>query len=131
LGIRAFLQTLLYVGAGGFVGANLRYLVSIAVPRLFPEAMVVSGTFFVNVTGSLLLAVFLTWVSHQVNVPVNVRLLIATGFFGSYTTFSSFASESVALLRDNSWLAAAAYVLGTNFACGVAAFMGVWLGNRI
>lgn len=120
---------MLYVGAGAFFGANLRYLASVLIARFIPR--VGAGTFFVNVTGSLLLAVFLAWASRRVGVSVNARLLVATGFFGSYTTFSSFANESLAIARDAHWAEAAAYIVGTNAACLLAALVGVWLGSRI
>jgi CrcB protein len=117
---------MLCVGLGAFFGANLRY----AAARLLAR-WVGAGTFFVNVTGSLLLAVFLTWVSRRLTVSPEVRLLVATGFFGSYTTFSSFANEGVALARDGRWASAAFYILGTNIVCVVGVLVGIWLGSRI
>jgi len=104
---------------------------TLLVSSFFPRLGVPSGTFFVNVAGSLLLAIFLTWASKQVDLSPSVRLLIATGFFGSFTTFSSFANEGIALVRNENWWGAGIYIIGTNLVCLIAVFIGIWLGNRL
>lgn len=123
-------QSFLFVGLGGFVGANLRYGAGLMAGRLFPAATHY-GTFFVNFTGSLLLAVFITWVAEQAAIPPRVRLLVGTGFFGSYTTFSTFANETVVLARLNGFGTATAYLLLTNGLCLLGVLAGLWIANRL
>ena len=81
------MDTILLVGLGGFLGANARYLFSLWISQQIAKNHALSselGTLFVNFTGSLLLAVFLTWAANRVQLPTQIRLLIATGFFGGF-----------------------------------------------
>ncbi len=124
------METILLIGIGGFVGANLRYLIStIAAERLgstFPW-----GTLFINFGGSLLLAIFLAFIANRAGVDPRLRLLIATGFFGAYTTFSTYAVDSVALAQAGDWAGAAGNIFGTNLLCLVGAAIGFVLGSRL
>lgn len=128
------MENLIFVGVGGFLGASARYLLSSWLNhRLitnygldFPAA-----TLLVNFSGSLLLALFVAWAGRRVDVSPNLRLLVATGFFGAYTTFSTFANETVALAQRGAWLAAAANLIGTNVLCILGVFMGLALASRL
>lgn len=81
-------ETILLIAIGGFVGANARYVVSLAVPGL-------SGTLLANVTGSALLG-FVLYEALSTNLLADEsRLVFATGFLSSYTTYSTFALETV------------------------------------
>jgi CrcB protein len=123
---------MMLVGIGAFAGANLRYAVSLWLARLFPTVSSWPfATLFANITGSMLLAVFLTWASRQLQVSDTLRLLVATGFFGSYTTFSTFANESVALAGAGRWWDAILYAALTNSLCCVGVLLGIWIGNRV
>lgn len=119
------------VGVGGFFGANLRYLFSLLIPRLVNPDYPQTGTLFVNVVGSLGLAIFLAWAAKQTPVSPDVRLFVATGFFGSYTTFSTFANEALTVGQTSDWRGALVYVLVTNVLCIFGAFLGVWIGSRL
>ncbi|MEL6403244.1 MAG: fluoride efflux transporter CrcB [Chloroflexota bacterium] len=121
-------QSLLWVGIGGFFGANARYISSTwlnSTSRAMPF-----GTAFVNITGSLLLAFFLTYISKRANVPDSVSLLIGTGFFGAYTTFSTYANESMRLINDGQWLTGVGYIVGTNLLCLLGVMIGIALAQR-
>lgn len=122
---------MLWVGAGGFFGANLRYLFSMLIPRVVPADYAQSGTLFVNAAGSLLLGVFLAWAGQQVSVPPQVRWFVATGFLGSYTTFSTFANEALSMGQAGGWRGAVWYVLVTNILCVLGALFGIWIGSRL
>lgn len=123
----------LYIGAGGFVGANLRYWMATRVSAWFYRWTgwnLPLGTVFVNVTGSLLLTLFLMWSSRHVELSPRTRLMIATGFFGAYTTFSTYAFEGVTLMRwENVWTGLG-YILLTNALCLLGVVAGLGLANR-
>ncbi len=127
---RRNLQQLFIIGIAGFIGANVRYWGSgwaaAHLGQTFPW-----GTFIINFTGSCLLAVFLGWAGNRATLDPGVRLFIAVGFFGAYTTFSTYANESVALLRAGDWAGAAINVLGTNLLCLVGALLGLTIGSRL
>ncbi|ESP87606.1 fluoride efflux transporter FluC [Candidatus Halobonum tyrrellensis] len=102
------------VGVGGAVGATLRYGAGLAVTG-------VGGTLLVNVVGSFLLGVLVTR-----SLPDRVRLFAATGLCSSFTTYSTFAVETLSLGPR----AGAAYVAAT-YALGVAAAaLGTAVGRR-
>jgi len=123
-------QEILLIGLGGFVGANVRYWVSgWAADRLgqaFPW-----GTLIVNFSGSCLLAVFAGWLSNHINVDPRVRLFAVLGFFGAFTTFSTYATESVALFQGGDWLGALGNILGSNLLCLAGVFLGLLIGRQL
>lgn len=123
-------STLISIGAGGFLGACARYLLGAwVVNRLGSGGPV--GTLAVNVAGSFLLALFLGWVARQGGLSPQARLLVSVGFCGAFTTFSTYAFESVTLARNGQLLAAAANVLGNNLLCIVAVLLGLGLAERL
>lgn len=85
----------LLVGAGGVFGAIARFLIS-AVSANRHGVAFPYGTLFINVSGSAAMGFVLTFLPAHFGGR-NASLLIATGFLGAYTTFSTFAFESVAL----------------------------------
>lgn len=99
------LLTVLAVAVGGFVGAPTRFrvdrLVADRVPSDFPFGILV-----VNVTGSFLLGV-VTGLDLAGGMPELVKVLVGTGFCGAYTTFSTWSYETVRLLEERAYLAAA------------------------
>jgi len=96
--------TLALVAAGAFAGSICRYLVDVAVQHR-TEAVLPLGTLMVNLTGSLALG-FLVGLGLHHGLDDNVRTVIGIGFLGAYTTFSTFAYETVRLLEDGSTLEA-------------------------
>lgn len=124
------IETLLLIGLGGFVGANLRYWmtgwVAGRLGQTFPW-----GTLVINLSGSLLLAVFIGWSAQQVTLEPRVRMLVAIGFFGAYTTFSTYANESILLLESGDWLGTVSNVLGTNLLCLIGAIIGLAIGRQL
>jgi fluoride exporter len=124
------METLLIIGAGGFIGANLRYLVSIWAAQRF-GATFPWGTMIINFTGSLLLALFVAWLTTRTTLDPRLRLLVAVGFFGAYTTYSTFAVESVTLFQTGNWLGALSNIFGTTLVCILGALVGFALGARL
>ena len=124
------MQKYLLIGIGGFVGANLRYFVQgWAAQRWggdFPY-----GTLIANVTGSLILAFFITLATERLAISPAWRLFLAIGLLGGYTTFSSFAVETLNLAGTGSWLWSALNLCG-NVLLGLAgAFLGMLLARLI
>jgi len=122
--------TWLLVALGGAGGSVLRYGVGrMAVAYLGPTT--VMGTFLVNVTGSLALGFFMGLALERSIIPVNLRNLLAIGFLGGYTTFSTFTFESLRLVEDGELFKAALSVLG-NVVLGLgAAYLGILLGRAV
>ena len=112
----------LAVAAGGAAGAMLRYylggtlLARTAAP--FPTA-----TFVINITGSFIIGFFLTLAAERVNLSPHLRLAIAVGFVGAYTTFSTFEYETARLIEEKYLLQAFLNVV-LSFTVGFAAVWG-------
>ncbi|MEX2048232.1 MAG: fluoride efflux transporter CrcB [Gemmatimonadota bacterium] len=104
-------MTVLVVGLGGAGGAIARYFVGMWVQGLTGAAFP-WGTFTVNLTGSFALGFALAWLPYAAPAP-ELRALVAVGFLGSFTTFSAFSFEALAMVRDGAWVPAAAYTLGS------------------
>ncbi len=111
------------ISIGAIAGANLRYLVGGWISDAFGAEFPI-GTLVINVTGSLVLGFVLTLVTERILAPWWARPMVAIGFLGSYTTFSTFSYETLELARAGSFLAAAGNVLGSV----LAALVGVYLG---
>jgi CrcB protein len=113
------------VGLGGFAGALLRYGISEWIPAVngFPW-----GILMINWTGCLFLGWFLTAAGRQFQIPPHVTLAIGTGFVGAYTTFSTFAVDTVHLIQDGHMGKALLYILSSVIVGLLLAFAGVRLG---
>lgn len=124
------MKALFWVSLGAIAGANLRYFLARQVANWtgpsFPY-----GTLVINVTGSFVLGFFLVWTTDRVIADPRWRLTIAVGFCGGYTTFSSFAYETFALVEQGQWLAAAANVVASNFLSLAAVVLGAVLARSL
>ena len=122
-------MTLLVVGIGGAAGALSRYWAIGWVQALagigFPW-----GTLAVNVTGSLALGFALVWLQSLAPSP-ELRDLVAVGFLGSFTTFSTFSWETLTLIRDGAWGRAGGYALGSVLVCVLACAAGAALASAL
>lgn len=118
---------ILIVAAGGACGAVLRHLSNLAALRLFGPGFP-WGTFFVNVAGSLLMGLLIGWLVRRTGGSTNeLRLLLATGFLGGFTTFSAFSLDFVTLWRDGPPAIAIGYVLASVMISLLAVITGLWL----
>jgi CrcB protein len=120
----------LWISIGALLGANLRYFLTRIITR-YSDAAFPYGTLIINVTGSLLLGFFLAWTTERVLANPLWRLLVAVGFCGSYTTFSSFAFETMAYFEQGHWVLFAANILTNNVLCLVAVLVGVVIARAI
>lgn len=93
-----------FLGAG--LGGMARHAINIASLRLFGSGFP-SGTFIVNVLGSLMMGLIVEYLALKSDWPQAVRLLLTTGFLGGFTTFSTFSLDTVSIWeRSETWLAA-------------------------
>jgi fluoride exporter len=116
----------LYIGAGGFIGAILRYWVSAWIQMgiiTFPF-----GTLGVNTIGSFFLGFILHLSEFKGIFSEQARVFLAIGVLGSFTTMSTFSYESLKLLEQNQILLFIANVLATLFFTLFAVYIGKILG---
>lgn len=120
----------LWIGIGGFLGANARYYLGQEVGQrmgvYFPY-----GTMIVNITGAFLIGAILTLLTDKIIADPLWRQLIVIGFLGGFTTFSSYTYESLGLLQDGRWSSAVFYMLGSNMLGLVACLAGVVLARSV
>ena len=117
-----------WVAFGAVVGASARYFLSSFIAELIPSGFPY-GTLIINITGSVLLGFFLAWTSERVLVDPRWRLLVAVGFCGSYTTFSSYAFETFALVEQGQWLLVGLNVIASNLLGFASVVAGVALAR--
>lgn len=119
----------LAVGAGGFVGAVLRYWLSGAVYAALPAPRLPWGTLAVNVVGCFAIGLLGGLVDGRGLLAPGTRLFLLIGLLGGFTTFSTFGWETLALLRQQALLAASANVTLQVAVCLVAAWGGLTLSR--
>lgn len=113
------------ISLGAIAGALSRYYLSLWFAQRFGTSFPY-GTFFINLTGCFVMGFFTTLALERVAaISPEVRLLVAVGFLGSYTTFSTYGLDSVMLLRNRS-LAAAGFYWGGSAILGI---IGIQLGS--
>ncbi len=93
------LTNILLVGLGAGFGGALRYVTAYSVQRLFPMSLPI-GTLTVNFLGSLILGLIIFGLDAKGVLSPQWRMLLAVGFCGGFTTFSTFSFETFALLQD-------------------------------
>ena len=120
----------LFIGLGGFLGANARYLVGGWAAKVYGSTFPY-GTFLINVTGSFFIGLVLTLITERFIAPPNFRLFFIVGFTGAYTTFSTYMFESLSLVQERAYLAAIAYALGSIAVGLVAVTAGVIAGRAL
>jgi fluoride exporter len=118
----------LAISGAAIAGANLRYLLGrLAAKELgldFPY-----GTLFINVLGSIIVGFFVIWTTERVLMDPRWRLLVVIGFCGSFTTFSSYAFETMAYFEQGQWGLMAVNVLSNNVLCLGGALAGMTIAR--
>jgi CrcB protein len=115
-------QRIAMVGAGGAVGSVCRYLAAV----FFGAGPVT--TFWVNVIGSLLIGVIAGATPPS---DLRIRLFLATGVLGGFTTFSAWQLEALMATQAREWTSTAAILFGSLAAGFVAVATGYWIGSRV
>jgi CrcB protein len=116
----------LAVAAGGALGSMARYAFSTAILRVTGSLFPV-GTFAVNFVGCVVFGVVIGVAEHRVNLTPETRAFVLVGLLGGFTTFSTYAFESIGLLRDGQFSSAALNIVG-QVACGL---VGMWVAYVI
>jgi fluoride exporter len=114
----------LAISVAAIVGANLRYLLSRLAAREFGPIFPY-GTLAINIIGSFIVGFFVIWTSERVLVDPRWRLLVVVGFCGSFTTFSSYAFESMSFLEQGQWGLMLINILSNNLLCLGGALAGM------
>jgi fluoride exporter len=120
---RPDLKSIGWVALGGAVGAVLRHIVNLGFDFLLPGKELFTATSFVNILGSFLMGYFITHIAtHQQSKEK--RLFLLTGLIGSFTTYSGFGLEAMALFGQSP-LIFSAYIFSQLFLGIVALIIGV------
>ena len=113
----------------GAIGTLARYglqgIVQVRLGSTFPY-----GTLLVNLSGCFLLGLIGQFTMNRLVISPDWRVAIAVGFFGGYTTFSSFGWETAKLLEEGAWLRASAYVSASVVAGLLLSVAGIRMANR-
>jgi len=134
--VKELIQKIALVSVGSALGGLARWGVGVGAARALGTAFP-WGTLFINLSGSLFLGWFSTVLSDRFistgggwwSQPDNLKLMIAVGFTGAYTTFSTFEFESHKLISDGDGLAGATYIAGSVFLGLLAVRLGVRLAR--
>lgn len=118
----------LLISLGAIVGANLRYWMSRTAARVLGPVFPY-GTLAINVLGSFLVGFFIAWTTERVLVDPRWRLLVVVGFCGGFTTFSSYAYETMAYFEQGQWALMATNIIANNLLSLLAALGGVALAR--
>jgi len=113
----------LLVGLGGALGAMARYGIGTAVPA--PANGFPAATFLINIVGSIAMGVLVGTLAKTTPQYQNeIRLFVAVGIFGGFTTFSSFSLDAIAMIERGDFVLASAYIVGSV----LLSLTGLWLG---
>jgi CrcB protein len=120
---------LLLVFVGGGLGSVLRYLIGRYYNQV--EHNLFLGTFIVNITGSLIIGILFGLAERNHLLSPNQTLLLATGFCGGFTTFSTFALENSSLIKSGNYWMLFIYLSSTVIVGLLAVFLGLYLATKL
>jgi CrcB protein len=118
------------ISIGAILGANARYILGGWITDRFGAGFPL-GTLVINVSGSVIIGFFLTLIGERIVVDDLWRLLIAVGFLGGYTTFSTFSYETLALIQAGSWDLAAVNIVASVSLSMIGVFLGAVVARAI
>lgn len=122
------MDKVLWISIGAVLGANLRYWVGDWAAQRFGSGFPY-GTLLINLSGSFLLGLIISMSMENFIIDPRLRLLLTIGFLGSYTTFSTYAYESIALISQGQWGLGLFNLLGSSLLGALFAILGIWLGK--
>ena len=118
------MKAILVVGAGGALGAIVRYLIFVLATRLFGLNFPY-GTLIVNIAGALMLGILIEALALRWDVSAELRLFMVVGFLGAFTTFSAFSMDTVVLYERGRLDLCALYVSASIVLSVGALFLGM------
>ena len=124
------IKTLLLIGLGGAFGSIFRYLTHWITSKYFQSSFPLS-TFLVNVLGSLLIGLFIGYLSKYFPENNPLKFLLIVGFCGGFTTFSSFALENYNLFQNNQQITAYLYIITSIILTISAVGLGSYLSKYL
>ncbi len=122
------MERFLLISVGAILGANARYWVGDWVAQRYGAAFPY-GTLLINLTGSLVIGLFLTLTTERFLVDPRWRTVVAIGFVGAYTTFSTYTYESVTLMLAGQWVLGLVNLFGSAILGALAVTGGIALGR--
>jgi CrcB protein len=120
------IKNVIIIGFGGFLGTISRYLSTVYVHKWISISFPL-GTFLVNIVGCFLIGIFFGISEKSEIMSTDLRLFLTIGFCGGFTTFSTFASDNIMMLKDQQFLYMALYTIGS-VALGI---LMVYLGQLL
>ena len=124
------IKDILVISLGAIFGANARWVISRYLAKVLGPVFPY-GTLVINVTGSFIVGFFMIWASERVLLDPRWRLLIVVGFCGAFTTFSSFAFETMAYFQQGQWALMMTNFVSNNLLCLGAALGGMALARAL
>ena len=124
-----FATKLAFIAVGGALGSVARFLVNVSpIQKLFSSFP--AATFSVNVIGSFLIGFLLIIFADRIEISENLRFAVMVGFLGAFTTFSTFELEIWALVKEDNYFTALAYLI-LSVALGFFGLVaGIWLARK-
>ena len=124
------LRSPLAIALGAIPGALSRYYLTLFFARLLGESFPY-GTFIINLTGSLFMGFLVTLALERSLISPDLRLCLAVGFLGSYTTFSTYALDTTIMLKTHQQTMALFYGLGSTVLGVLGVEIGSFLARRL
>lgn len=122
------MDKVLWISIGAVLGANLRYWVGDWAAQRFGSDFPY-GTLMINLSGSFLLGLIVSLTLEHYIIDPRLRIFMIVGILGSYTTFSTYAYESIALISLGQWGLGLFNLIGSSLLGGLFALLGIWLGK--
>jgi fluoride exporter len=120
------LKMFLITGSGGFLGSGLRYLFQRIAAVWFPVSFPF-GTLIINIIGSLLIGIIYALGDKTRILTPEIRIFLAVGVCGGFTTFSTFSLDAYNLIQDRAYLYVSLYLFSSVFLSISATIAGIWL----
>lgn len=124
------MKDFLAISVAAIAGANLRFLMSRLAAKEFGPVFP-AGTLIINMLGSFIVGFFVIWTTERVLLDPRWRLLVVVGFCGSFTTFSSYAFETISYFEQGQWGLMVANILSNNLLCLGSALAGMAVARAL